>query len=265
MSRFLRVCLLVPVVLSGCQGANNSPVVEVGKPASLSTDPQTRLSIARVREQEGKLSTAASILKELCESDPKNAEYAHRYGIVLSRLGDFKDGVKWLAQADALKPDTPEILSDLGFACLMTGRASQAVQVLLVALELDPQNTRAVNNLGLAHGYLGEYDKAHEMFLRTMTEAEAMSNLGYVATQAGNKDFAIQCYSRALDLNPDLTNAKEALVQLAELDQRLAERNSIAQASRQPSDVVQAAGNEGRDKTVIEQAAGQRDPASTQK
>jgi Flp pilus assembly protein TadD len=251
MGRLPYFTLLIPALFVGCQGSSTGvPVVQTAKPASAAMDLATRYSVARVREQEGKLSSAATILKELCAADPQNAVYTHRYGIVLSRLGDFEQGLKWLAKADALSPENSKILNDLGYACLMTGRAEQAVQVFATSLELDPQNTRALNNLALAHGYMGQYDKAHELFLKTMTEAEAMSNLGYVATQAGNKDFAINCYSRALDLDPELTEAKEGLVQLAELEQRLDERQAIAKASRKaeatnaPASGIQQASHE---------------------
>jgi Flp pilus assembly protein TadD len=257
MSRLTCSFLLVPVLLAGCHGSNDSSVVQTAKPASKAGNPDTRLSIARVREQEGKLSSAAAILQELCQSDPKNAEYAHRYGIVQSKLGDFENGLKWLGIADSLKPDDPEILNDLGFACLMTGRAQQASLVLETALELDPQNSRAVNNLALAHGYQGEFDKAHDLFLTNMTEAQAMSNLGYVATQTGKKEFAIQCYSRAIDLDPDLQEAKEGLLQLAELEQRINERKDIASASRQPSGVINASADQPKGTPVILQTSGE--------
>ncbi|MDA0590284.1 MAG: hypothetical protein O3C17_19970 [Planctomycetota bacterium] len=71
-----------------------------------------------------------------------------------------------------------------------------------------------------------------------MTEAQAMSNLGYIATQTGKKDFAIECYSRALDLDSDMTEAKEALVQLADLDRRLEHRKSIASVTASNADEV---------------------------
>jgi Flp pilus assembly protein TadD len=240
MGRFSLTFWVIPILLVGCRGTTDSSVVDSAKPASKAMALDTKFSIARVREQQGKLSMATSILKKLCEADPKNAAYAHRYGIVQCRLGDFQAGLKWLSQADSLDPDSPAILSDLGFACMMTGRIEQASEILETALEVDPQNVRAVNNLALTHGYMGNFDQAHKLFLTNMTEAEAMSNLGYVAAQVGKKDFAIQCYSRAIDLDPDLKKAKEGLLQLAELDQRIQERKAIARESRNPGNVIQA-------------------------
>jgi Flp pilus assembly protein TadD len=245
MSRLVYTFALLPTLcLIGCQGSSNSPVGQSAKPASAPSDLATKFSVARIREQEGKLSSASTMLQELCAADPENADYAHRYGIVLSQLGDFEEGLRWLSTADALSPNNSKIMNDLGYACLMTGKSEQAKQVFATALELDPQNFRAVNNLALAHGYVGEFDTAYEMFLRTMTEAEAMSNLGYVAVQAGNKDFATQCYSRALDIDPDMKEAKQGLLQLAELEQQLSQRNAIAKASGKEGSKIQQASHQ---------------------
>jgi Tfp pilus assembly protein PilF len=76
-----------------------------------------------------------------------------------------------------------------------------------------------------------------------MSEAEAYANLGYVAVQRGDGRAAVQYYSRALDLDPTLKPAAQAMVQLAELRRRAdGERTATEQwavrqsaAGRQPA------------------------------
>jgi len=189
-------------------------------------------SLAQLREGYDQLVEAKATYEELLAAESQNTEYNHRYGVLLCKLGDYKKGIESLRTADSIQPNNVDILNDLGFACMVTDRNDLAISVLETALESDPRNARATNNLAMAHGYQGDFDEAFSLFSQVMSEAEAMANLGYIATQSGKKDFAVECYSRSLDLDPDMSQAKEALVQLADLENRIEQRKAIAAESR---------------------------------
>lgn len=218
--------------LLGCQGNSvvqkDIPAIQTASAGGESEDLAMKFSLAQLYEQDDQLVSAKKSYWELLQADAENADYNHRYGIVQCKLGEHEKGIEYLRVADSARPNDVDILNDLGFACMVTGKNELAIGVLETALESDPRNERATNNLALAHGYSGDFDEAFSIFQQIMGEAEAMSNLGYIATQSGKKDFAIECYSRALDLDPDMDSAKEALVQLADLEQRIAHRKSIA-------------------------------------
>jgi len=220
-------------LLTGCsQGRSNTVVTERGSGRKAKADLETKFSLAKIRENEGQVNQAKTIYEQLVTADPNRSEYRHRYGIALTRLGQFEDGMEQLRQADALDPDNPSILNDLGYCCIMAGRFDVAQQVLKTSQELNPTNERVQNNLAIAYGFAGEFDKAFATFRRTMPEAEALANLGYVATQTGRTDFAVDCYSRALRLDPTHRRAAEALAQIADLDRQVQQRRSIAQATQ---------------------------------
>ena len=240
-------CLVAaPVILSGCRSNDGLASKSIKAPfAAKEPDLDMRLSVARVREKEGKHEQALEIYEQLLNVDPDNAEYRHRYGVVLCHQGRYEEGIEALRLADAQSPDDPMVLNDLGYACLVTGQLEVAREVLEATLEIDSRNERAVNNLATVNGYLGDYDQAYDLYQRIMTEAEALANLGYVATNRGDTAFATSCYSRALDLDGDMTQAKEALVQLADLDRRIEDRKAIVAASSNENEqggVVHAAG-----------------------
>lgn len=237
------ICSVCLVALAGCQGGssvvqNDAPEVQVVEKQT--KDASMKFNLAMLHEQDDKFMAARKIYEELLQDDPQNAEYNHRYGVVFCKLGRYEEGIEYLRVADSARPNDVDILNDLGFACMVLGKNDLAVSVLETALENDPTNDRATNNLAMAHGYNGDFDEAYALFSQIMTEAESMANLGYIATQSGKKDFAIQCYSRALDLNPDMSEAKEALVQLADLESRIEQRKSIAAASSKQSGVIHA-------------------------
>lgn len=246
-------------VICGCQSASRTAVS-----SAESTEPETsaqqgefqkRFRTARLREHEGDYHLAKSLYEELLQIRPNDAETLHRLGIVEIRLGDAETGLDHLRRAEAAAPDNVGILNDLGFACLTTGRPEVAQQVLLTALELNPRDERAINNLAMAYGLTGQFDKAFATFRRNLTEAEALSNLGYVATQAGDMKFATECYSRALSLDPELTPAAEALAQLADLERQVEQQKAIAAATKR-----NAAAEGG---TEIQLTGGQRSQPSS--
>jgi Flp pilus assembly protein TadD len=178
---------------------------------------ETALTMAQVHEQEGKLQKAAEIYKKLHELDAEQPKVCHRLGVVQMGLGNEADGMLLLEQANLLDPDNADILNDLGYAYVVSGELEQGEELLRQAYSLDPGDERTTNNLALAAGLAGRYDESLAMYEQIVSKAEAQANLGYIAVQRGEGPRAMQYYSRALDLDPKLTEAGEALAQLAEM------------------------------------------------
>ena len=191
-------------------------------------DFEMQFEVARANEKEGQLTKAESGYRELCEAKPDVARNHQRLGVVLTRMGQRDAGIAELERARQLEPQNTAILNDLGYAHLQTGDSARAAKLFKKPLELDPQNKRANNNLALALGYEGDLKESFRMFQNTLPEADALSNLGYVATQSGNKELAVKAYSRALTLEPDKKAAAEALTQIALLDRDIEQNQSIA-------------------------------------
>lgn len=223
-------------LIIGCQTASQQ-VVSCSPPKATAANDQfaAQFNVAKLREQEGDYHVARKLYQELLRLNPEHAGTHHRLGIVEIRLGEAEKGLDHLRRAEAAAPENIAILNDLGFACITTGRPEVAQQVLMTALDINPHDERAVNNLAMAYGLTGQFDKAFATFRRKLDEAEALSNLGYVATQSGDMKFATECYSRALSLDPQLNEAAEALAQLADLERQVEQHKSIAAATKRNS------------------------------
>jgi Flp pilus assembly protein TadD len=219
---------------SGCTSARS--VARKLAPDS-KRDFEMRLTMAQVHEQEGKLPKAAAVYADLLAENPKHTKLCHRYGIVQLGLGKDDEGIQLLEKANAGDPNNPEILSDLGYAYLMSGEIERAETLLRQSYELDPGNPRTIGNLALAAGLAGRYEESQALYEEVMTKAEAQANLGYICAQRGEGQQAMGHYNRALDLDPSLKPAAEALMQLAEMKQDFdSEQPAIAQwAARQTS------------------------------
>lgn len=209
-------------------------------------DPEAAFDIAHLQERDGQYQKARTAYEQLVEACPDNAKYQHRLGVVCMQMGDTDQGLEHLRLAEVNSPGNSEILNDLGYACLLAGKYDLAQQVLLTALEANPNDQRATNNLGMAYGLSGDFNHAFTTFRRIMPEADAMSNLGYVATQVGRMDFAVECYSKALKADPTHQKAAEALVQVADLNRMIEQRRDIAKATSEQkssgSGVIQTGG-----------------------
>jgi Tfp pilus assembly protein PilF len=178
---------------------------------------ETSLMMARAHESEGKSQQAEKMYREVLELDDENGEACHRLGVVLMSQGQLDEGLLYLEQANLLLPDQADVLADLGYAYIESGQVEQALPLLQSAYQQNPEDERIINNLAQALGYTGEYDRSFALFKEVMTEAEATANLAYIHAQTGNGAKAMELYSRALDLDPELRPAANALIQLAEM------------------------------------------------
>ncbi len=256
--RLLLLMLLLaplPTLTTGCQSARR--FVHNASPARRA-EADTRLTLAQVHEQEGQFKKAGDMYRELHEQDPDNAFVCHHLGVVLIQLGRDEEGRLMIEQANLLQPDSPEILNDLGYAYLLSGDIEQAESILRDAYELNPDDERTMSNLALAVGYGGRYDEALSLYRETMTDAEAYANLGYIAVQRGEGPKALHYYNKALDLDPQLKPAAQALVQLADLQKQAAGGRSATEqwAARQRGPARQQASPPVAPGTSIELTGG---------
>lgn len=153
------------------------------------------------------------------------------------------------AQAEyqkAIKSDkgNPRFYNNLGYSYYLAGDDRNAIKWLKKALKFTPDDPRLHNNLGLAYGRKGERDKAMEHFTRSVGEAGAHLNLGYVLNQQGRYDDAIREYEMALRLQPQSLTALSSLVQLYERTGRLREAAYASDMHKRLSSSAQQKSNQ---------------------
>lgn len=219
------ICGVALTLLVGCSSTKQfAQRVNPLKP----TDHALQFDLARASESDGHLAKAETTYRGLCEARPKEAKHHQRLGVVLIRLGRHEEGLQELNVASQMEPSNIHILNDVGYGYLRSGDAEKAIETLTKAREIDPQNEQTTNNLALAYGYHGDLRESLKIFQQSLSESEAMANLGYLATQSGNTELAIKAYSRSLSLDPEMKSAAEALAQLATIHQDIESSRSIA-------------------------------------
>lgn len=166
---------------------------------------EQKLDFARARDQ------YAALQKQ----SPQVAAYAHRMGVVCTQLEDHATATRYFDYARQLEPGNASLLTDMGYSAIVQKDYARAEGLLAAAVKLRPDNSRAVNNLALAIGYQGRFDESLAAFCKINSESQSLTNLAYIHTQRHEREQAIDCYRRAVALDP---NNKAAATSLAQLD-----------------------------------------------
>lgn len=108
-------------------------------------------------------------------------------------------------------------LNNQGVESFLRGDSQKAKEYYLNALQENPQNATALNNLGLLHHQLKEFEKAIEVFEKAISienKPVYLLNLGNSQASAGNLDLAKEYYTSALEIDPNYSNAWVSLAKL---------------------------------------------------
>lgn len=226
-------CLAVVIAAAGC--SLSKPFQPSEKPTEAESI-ERLLSIARIQERQGKTAEAVEIYNKLLEREPTLGEAHHRLGVIAAANGDFEKAKSHFRAAQRSSEPSAELLSDIGYTVFLMDDLAGAEQLLRQAISLSPQSKVAHNNLGRVLAAQGRYDEAMRHFVAAQTDAEAFASLAYLQAQQGDLDLARANYHRALEINPELRPAAEALIQLAALETGAspAPRPAVARAASTP-------------------------------
>lgn len=111
-------------------------------------DPTVNLLQATTLRHLDHLAEAQAIYEQAL-TGPKKAEALHGLGLIAAKQSKMQLAIQLLEQSAKLDPVNPQLLSDLGYALLVTGQTVQARMPLGQAIELAPDNKRIVANAAL--------------------------------------------------------------------------------------------------------------------
>ena len=202
-----------PLIGAGC--ASLSPKLSAIPMVARQRSAADQYRAALQAEQKQDFARARDQYAALQKQSPNVAAYAHRMGVVCTQLGDHATATKYFDHARQLEPSNAALLTDMGYSGIVQKDYARAEDLLDAAVRLRPDNTRAVNNLALAIGYQGRFDESLATFRKINSESQSLANLAYIHTQRNEHEQAIECYRRAVALDP---NNKAATASLAQLD-----------------------------------------------
>ncbi|MEQ1849887.1 MAG: tetratricopeptide repeat protein [Candidatus Peribacteraceae bacterium] len=100
---------------------------------------------------------------------PTSAVALYILGAVYAHRERFGDAVLHFRNANALAPNTPEILRALGFALFQSGAETAGIATLERALSLEPANPLILCDLGVAHLSQGQTERARTLLSEALS------------------------------------------------------------------------------------------------
>ncbi len=161
---------------------------------------QIRLGMDKTLKQ-GDLSTVDAIA--MLSVDKRSPEYAYMgLGVLADIEAKHNLAQAYYKHALSIKPDSIKTLSNVGYSFYMAGDYRKAQRFIVQALDHDPSNEKALNNLALIYLGKGEINRALNVFSRHMDKPEALNNVGYFLMLQGKPDKAIPYLQQAIDTKP---------------------------------------------------------------
>lgn len=182
---------------------------------------------AMEQHSKGRIDSAIEKLVGSLVLDPNNAEAYNMLAVCYDEKGQYKIAQNEYKKALRVDPDNTRFLNNLGYSYYLTANYGEAVKWFGKGLQVAPDDKRLHNNIGLAYGRKGEFERARYHFTQAVGEFGAHLNLGYVFSQHGKYDQAIQAYEAALQTQPSSLPALSNLAQLYERTGRLREAASL--------------------------------------
>jgi len=196
------------------------------------------MAAGRLHESQNRLARAAEQYRLAVAIKPDYVEALNRLGIVLDRLGRFKEADKAFRDAIAAAPDQAHLHNNLAFSYIMQLNWREAEIALTKALELKPDFARARVNLAMALAQQERFDEALTQFQTVLPAEDAYYNMGLMYQSKMKLVDAARSFKAALELNPQMIAARKRLEMLPPDVVSEAERQLEAIASPAPAELA---------------------------
>lgn len=178
----------------------------------------------------GNFAETLSYAKILVQKYPNSGDALNILGVAYRYVGEWDLSIEILKKALKILPTDPEINYNLGVAYQQDKfEFEQAIVYFLKAIQLNPKQINAYNNLGNIYLDLKEYDEAKKIYQKILNlqpnYMKGYSNLGLIYKHEGNLEKTIECYLKALELDPNIpdvyNNLGNALLDQGDFDNAL--------------------------------------------
>jgi|GEM_PF-708715 len=218
-------------------------------------------SKAREALNQGKISEAIKLYKQLSEDNPRDSSVHKMLGFLYFRENKYSDAIENYNKALNLTPTDSEISYSLGLIYLKTGPVNRAENYFNQAIKLYPEMLKAYFALGEVYESQGRIDDAVFQFKKCLelnpNLQEAKSKLSYLAGkqgysyfsrgsyyyQRGDYENALSMLSMAVSygsLTPDQIRQADEMVNTSRfwLDKKRAEQKAAAEREQVRSEAV---------------------------
>jgi tetratricopeptide (TPR) repeat protein len=186
----------------------------------LTTNEQVSLYLTRegfLRDL-GDLEIVLELLDAAIQDIPDNGKLLYSRAILFAELDQIAQHEADMRRVIELDPENAHAFNALGYTLAdQTTRYDEALELILRALELSPNDPFILDSMGWIHFRLGQLNRA-EKFLRqahnVRTDAEIAAHLGEVLWQRGAKEEAELIWQSGVSLEPENKTLLETMERL---------------------------------------------------
>jgi tetratricopeptide (TPR) repeat protein len=174
-------------------------------------------NLGNLLQQQGKINEAISNYRQATEQQMPNPSDLHiNWANALAKNREYEEAEAHLRRAIKIKPTYAPAYYNLGNLLQQQGKLNEAISNYRQALELRMPNPYDVHlNLAIALAQNREYEQALKHLnaaLRINPDSpQVYYNWGRILQKQGKLDEAIEKWKKALELNPNLTPARQCL------------------------------------------------------
>ncbi len=188
-------------------------------------DADACIVLAEYYGSKGKWAEAIGLCQRAISLQPKSAAAYKIFGKALQSTGKLEEARQCYLKALQLQPNLAEVHANLGSLSAQQQQWQAAISHYQKALELNPQFAGAYRNLAKVFERMGQPAAAAISWYQALTlepqagTAEQYLTVGNAVFQQGNIDEALSCYRRAIELNPNLSQAYHNVAELLSVRQ----------------------------------------------
>ncbi len=189
-------------------------------------DPKDRVEVLGILEKSAELmqrerfQAAVPMLKSIQSRDPANPAIYQKLGVCLERTGQFQRAIDVYQTAIKNHAETDRTYASIGNNFVQLGRPQEAAAALERAAEANPASLQNLANLATVYLQLGKRDACERTLNAILKQddcyGQAHNIYGMLAIQRGDGYAARRYLEKAVECDPDLSEAYLTLAFLAE-------------------------------------------------
>src|SRR5262249_16864865 len=207
-------------------GKAKAPTHPVMQPAQPKTDavslsgptgpptPEFFIFAAQMCEKQSDIPQARQNLQRAMTMWPNNPDVLRAAARMEDRQNNLPLAESLYQQAVSANPQNAAALNDLGLCLAREGKLEPSLQVIEQAIHLQPEKSLYRNNAATVLVEMRQDQKALAHLSAVHNPAEANFNLGQLLVDRGRSGDAVPYFQTALQLNPGMTQAQDALAKI---------------------------------------------------
>jgi Tfp pilus assembly protein PilF len=176
--------------------------------------PQLKIAMAQMCERNGDVAGARHQYQDALKQWPGQVDVLRAAARMEDRSGQLPLAESLYQQAIVSNPQHAGARNDLGMCLARQGKLEASVQEIEQAVRMDPNSQRYRNNAAVVLVEMRQDQRALAHLSAVHAGADANYNLGQLLVQRNRPMDAAPYFATALELNPSMQPAYEALVKL---------------------------------------------------